>query len=254
MDVATFIGIIVGFSLVIAAIAFGGGIGIFFNIPAAMIVLGGTLGITLIRHSLSEFIGMAKVVKNAFFVKAWSYEHVFNLLIDFSNKARKEGILALEEDLYDLKDEFLAKALQMAIDGMEPDSIKEILEKEIDYLHERHQAGAEILETMGTFFPAMGMIGTLIGLVQMLRTISDPSTIGPAMAVALITTFYGAVGANLICLPIAGKLRARSKEETLIKEMIIVGVISIAMGENPRILEQKLHVFAPTSKRFSRFK
>jgi chemotaxis protein MotA len=253
MDAATFIGIIVGFSLVIMAIMFGGGIDIFFNIPAAMIVFGGTLGITLIRHSLHEVIGMAKVVKNAFFVKVWSYDYIVNLFLDMAHKARKEGILALEDDLQYLKDEFLVKALQMAIDGMDPESIKEILEREINYLQERHHSGAEILDTMGTFFPAMGMIGTLIGLVQMLRTMSDPSTIGPAMAVALLTTFYGAVGANLICLPMAGKLRARSKEETIIKEMIIVGVISLTMGENPRILEQKLHAFVPSSKRISRF-
>lgn len=253
MDVSTFIGIIVGFSLVISAIVFGGGIGIFFNLPAAMIVLGGTLGITLIRHSLNEVIGMARVVKNAFFVKMWSYEQVVDLFLDLAHKARKEGILSLDDELPNLKDEFLVKALQMAIDGIDPDSIKEILEREIDYLQERHHSGAEILETMGTFFPAMGMIGTLIGLVQMLRTMSDPSTIGPAMAVALLTTFYGAVGANLICLPMAGKLRARSKEESIIKEMIIVGVISLTMGENPRILEQKLHSFVPPSKRVSRF-
>jgi len=227
MDAATFIGIIVGFSLVVMAIMFGGGIDIFFNIPAAMIVFGGTLGITLIRHSLHEVIGMAKVVKNAFFVKVWSYDYIVNLFLDMAHKARKEGILALEDDLQYLKDEFLVKALQMAIDGMDPESIKEILEREINYLQERHHSGAEILDTMGTFFPAM--------------------------AVALLTTFYGAVGANLICLPMAGKLRARSKEETIIKEMIIVGVISLTMGENPRILEQKLHAFVPSSKRISRF-
>ncbi|MGC8718976.1 MAG: motility protein A [Thermodesulforhabdaceae bacterium] len=253
MDLATFIGIIVGFALVIIAIMFGGGISIFLNLPAAMIVIGGTLGITLIRHSLQEVIGMTKVVKNAFFVKTWRYENIVDLFIDFAYKARKEGILALENELEHLKDEFLVKALQMAIDGMDPESIKEILEREIDYLQERHSAGAEILETMGTFFPAMGMIGTLIGLVQMLRTMSDPSTIGPAMAVALLTTFYGAVAANLICLPMAGKLRARSKEESIIKEMIIVGIISLTLGEHPRIIEQKLHSFVPPSKRVSRF-
>lgn len=253
MDVATFIGIIMGFALVIAAIVFGGGIGVFFNLPAAMIVIGGTIGITLIRHSLHEVIGMAKVVKNAFFVRMWSYEHLVDLFLDFAHRARREGILVLDDELPKIKDEFLVKALQMAIDGVDPGSIREILEREIEYLQERHNSGAEILETMGTFLPAMGMIGTLIGLVQMLKTMSDPSTIGPAMAVALLTTFYGAVGANLICLPMAGKLRARSKEESIIKEMIIVGVISLATGEHPRILEQKLHSFVPPNKRISHF-
>ncbi len=254
MDLATLIGIITGFSLVLIAILLGGSILTFVDIPSVLIVFGGTIGITLTRHSLQEVIGMAKVVKHAFFVKLYSPEVIISKFLDFADKARKEGLLALEAELPNIDDEFIVKALQMAIDGMEPEMIKEVLETEIDYLQERHQAGAEILETMGTFFPAMGMIGTLIGLVQMLKTLSDPSTIGPAMAVALITTFYGAIGANLVCLPIAGKLKARSKEETMIKEMIIAGVIAITNGENPRIIEQKLHSFLPPSKRISRFK
>ncbi len=152
-----------------------------------------------------------------------------------------------------MDDPFVAKGLQLAIDGMEPESIREIMETEVGYLQERHKAGAEILTTMATFFPAMGMIGTLIGLVQMLKTMDDPSTIGPSMAVALLTTFYGAVAANLLCLPMAGKLRKRSQEEMLVKEMVIAGIISVANGENPRIVEQKLHSFMPPSNRESRF-
>ncbi len=253
MDLATLIGIILAFSLVLISIIMGSGLGLFINIPSLMIVVGGTLGATMVRHPLGEVIGMIKVVKNVFFTKTWSPEEVVDKFLDFADKSRKEGILALEAELPNLDDEFLIKGLQLAIDGAEPDAIREILETEIDYLQERHQAGAEILDTMGTFFPAMGMIGTLIGLVQMLQTMEDPSTIGPAMAVALLTTFYGAVGANLVCLPMAGKLRTRSKEETLIKEMIIAGVIGLANGENPRLLEQKLHAFLPPSKRVSRF-
>ncbi len=253
MDLATLIGIVLAFSLVLISIIMGSGLGLFINIPSLMIVVGGTLGATMVRHPLGEVIGMIKVVKNVFFAKTWSPEEVVDKFLDFADKSRKEGILALESELPNLDDSFLIKGLQLAIDGAEPDAIREILETEIDYLQERHQAGAEILDTMGTFFPAMGMIGTLIGLVQMLQTMEDPSTIGPAMAVALLTTFYGAVGANLVCLPMAGKLRTRSKEETLIKEMIIAGVIGLANGENPRLLEQKLHAFLPPSKRISRF-
>lgn len=253
MDLATLIGIVLGFSLVIISILMGSGLGLFINIPSAMIVFGGTMAATMIRHPLNEVIGMMKVVKHAFFTKVWSPEKIIERFLDFADKARKEGILALEADLPSVDDPFFAKGLQLAIDGMEPDAIREILETEIEYLQERHQSGAEILDTMGTFFPAMGMIGTLIGLIQMLQTMNDPSTIGPAMAVALITTFYGAIGANLVCLPMAGKLRARSKEETLVKEMIIVGIIGLANGENPRILEQKLHSFLPPSKRVSKF-
>jgi chemotaxis protein MotA len=139
------------------------------------------------------------------------------------------------------------------VDGLEPQSIQEILATEVGYLRERHQSGAEIFATMGNFAPALGMIGTLIGLVQMLQSMEDPSTIGPAMAVALLTTFYGSVLANLVCMPIAGKLRTRSKEETLVKEMILEGVVSLTKGENPRILEQKMLSFVPPKLRSSSF-
>ncbi|SFM47602.1 motility protein A [Thermodesulforhabdus norvegica] len=253
MDLATLIGIVLAFSLVLISIMMGSGLGLFINIPSLMIVVGGTMGATMIRHPLNEVIGMIKVVKNVFFTRVWTPERIVDQFLDFADKSRKEGILALEAELPNIDDPFFAKGLQMAIDGMEPDALREILETEIEYLQERHQNGAEILDTMGTFFPAMGMIGTLIGLVQMLQTMEDPSTIGPAMAVALLTTFYGAVGANLVCLPMAGKLRTRSKEETLVKEMIIAGIIGLANGENPRILEQKLHSFLAPSKRVSRF-
>jgi len=253
MDIATLIGIISAFALVFISILMGSGLGLFFNLPSLMIVIGGTLGATMIHYPLQDVFGVFKVVKNVFFTKVFSSEVVTDKFIDFSNKSRKEGILALENELSQIEDAFMSKGLQLAIDGMEPDAIREILEIEIDYLQERHRGGADILTTMATFFPAMGMIGTLIGLVQMLQTMSDPSTIGPAMAVALLTTFYGAVAANLVCLPMAGKLRKRSKEETLIKEMVITGIISIANGENPRIIEQKLHSFVSPHLRESRF-
>jgi chemotaxis protein MotA len=147
----------------------------------------------------------------------------------------------------------MKKGLQMSVDGLEPQSIEEILATEIDYLRGRHSLGAEIFATMGTFAPALGMIGTLVGLVQMLQSMDDPSSIGPAMAVALLTTFYGSMMANLVCIPIAGKLKARSKEETLIKEMVVEGVLSLTRGENPRILEQKMLAYMPPKLRKSNF-
>ena len=180
-------------------------------------------------------------------------DEVIKKFVDLGSKARREGILALESDVKDIPDEFLKKGLQMSVDGLEPQAIQEILITEVDYLRERHQLGAEIFSTMGTFAPALGMIGTLIGLVQMLQTMDDPSAIGPAMAVALLTTFYGSVMANLICMPVAGKLRSRSKEESLTKEMIIEGVLSLTRGENPRILEQKMLAFIPPKMRKSNF-
>ncbi|MCK8602433.1 flagellar motor protein [Desulfoferrobacter suflitae] len=254
MDIATFVGIVSAFALVLISIMLGSGLSLFFNVPSMMIVLGGTLGATMIHYPLKDVLSVFRVVRNVFFTKVWSTQEVIDKFIEFSNTSRKEGMLALEGDLVQVDDQFLSKGLQLAIDGMQPEAIREILEIEIDYLQERHRFGAEILDTMATFFPAMGMIGTLVGLVQMLQTMEDPSTIGPAMAVALLTTFYGAVAANLVCLPMAGKLRKRSREESLIKEMVINGVVAIANGENPRIIEQKLHSFVPPQARASRFK
>jgi chemotaxis protein MotA len=254
MDVATLAGIILGFALVLASIMMGSGLGLFFNIPSLMIVVGGAFGATMIHYPLKDVIGLVKVVKHVFLTRVLSTQDVIGKLLALSNKSRRNGTLALESELRQINDEFLAKGLQLLIDGMTPETIREILETEIDYLEERHRGGAEILGTMANFFPAMGMIGTLIGLVQMLQTMDDPGAIGPAMAVALLTTFYGAVAANLVCLPMAGKLRKRSKEETLIKEMMITGIISIAIGENPRIMEQKLHAFVAPNLRKSGFR
>lgn len=253
MDIATIVGIVSAFALVLISIMMGGGLGIFIDIPSVLIVFGGTIGATMINYPLGDVLSVVKVVKNVFFTKVWSTQEVVDRFVEFANKSRREGILALESEVPTLKDPFLVKGLQLTIDGMEPDSIRDILETEIEYLEERHKSGAEILTTMATFFPAMGMIGTLIGLVQMLKTMSDPSTIGPSMAVALLTTFYGAVAANLVCLPMAGKLKKRSQEEALVKEMIISGIVSVANGENPRVIEQKLHSFVAPNARKSRF-
>jgi chemotaxis protein MotA len=171
------------------------------------------------------------------------------MFINFANKSRREGILALEGEMKDVKGEFLKKGIQLSIDGLEPQEIRGILETETDFIRNRHQLGAEIFTTLGTFAPALGMIGTLIGLVQMLQSMDDPSKIGPSMAVALLTTFYGSIIANIICIPIAGKLKVRSKEEMLSKEMMIEGIISISNGDNPRILEQKLKAFIPVNQK-----
>jgi len=151
----------------------------------------------------------------------------------------------------DVTDEFLKKGVQLSIDGLEPQEIRDVLETEVDFIRTRHQLGAEIFATMGAFAPALGMIGTLIGLVQMLQTMDDPSSIGPSMAVALLTTFYGSIMANIVCLPISGKLKTRSKEEVLTKDLSVQGIIALANGDNPRILEQKLLAFLPPNQRES---
>ena len=251
MDIATILGIISAFGLVIIAIFMGGGIQLFINIPALMIVIGGTLGATMINYPLGDVIGVFNVVKKALFARNISVDEIIKRFLGFAKKSRKEGILSLEDEIKDVNDEFLKKGVQLSIDGLEPQEIKDVLETEVDFIRNRHQLGAEIFATMGTFAPALGMIGTLVGLVQMLQTMDDPSSIGPAMAVALLTTFYGSIMANIVCLPISGKLRTRSKEEVLAKEMSIQGIISISNGDNPRILEQKLLAFLPPNTRES---
>jgi chemotaxis protein MotA len=249
MDIATVLGIVSAFGLVLAAIFMGGGLNIFVNVPSLLIVVGGTVGVTLIAYPLKDFLGVLKVVQKALFTKHIPVDELIKRFAGFASKTRKEGILALESELKDVKDEFLKKGVQLSIDGLEPQEIRDILDTEIDYVRNRHQLGAEIFTTMGTYAPAMGMIGTLIGLVQMLQNMSDPSSIGPAMAVALLTTFYGSIMANICCMPVAGKLRARSKEEMMVKEMTIQGIISLSNGDNPRILEQKLLAFIPNNKK-----
>jgi len=243
MDIATLIGIVSGVGLVLIAILRGGGLSIFINVPSLMITLGGTLGATFINFPFSRVMGVMSVVKNAFFSKGVSPDEIIRELVNFATIARREGVLALEERISSLNDSFLQKGLQLAVDGTAPETIREILRTDIDYLESRHKVGQEIFTAMGTYAPAFGMIGTLIGLIQMLRTLDDPSKIGQGMATALITTFYGALLANLICLPIAGKLRMRSEEEIFSRELIIEGILSIQSGDNPRIVEEKLKAF-----------
>jgi len=166
---------------------------------------------------------------------------------------RKDGILALESEVGSIENKFMAKGLQMAIDGQEPAAIEDILYMEMDKVSERHTLGADMFTALGTYAPSMGMIGTLVGLVLMLQNMSDPSSIGPSMSIALLTTFYGALMANILCLPMAGKLKTRSKEELLIHEIILVGIQSLVAGENPRVMEQKLLGYLPPKERKSSF-
>ncbi|WP_456324314.1 motility protein A [Desulfonauticus submarinus] len=249
MDLATIVGIVLSFGLVAGAIVTGGSPMIFVNVPSMLIVIGGTIGATLVNYPLGHVLGVMGVIKNTFFAKGDSPTQVIERFIDYANRARREGILALEPLIKEAKDPFLQKGLQLTVDGLEPQTIQEILENEISYMEERHELGSEILSIMGAFAPAMGMIGTVIGLVQMLQSMNDPSSIGPSMAVALITTFYGAILSNLIFNPMAGKLKTRSKEERLVKEMILEGILSISKGENPRIVEDKLNSFIPPKMR-----
>ncbi len=186
MDLATIIGIVLSFGLVIGAIVMGGSPLVYLSAPAALIVIGGTIGATLVYYPLKNVLGIVGIIKNTLIPKTEDPSAIIDKFLEFANKARREGILSLEPALKEVEDQFLRKGLQLTVDGLEPETIKEILENDISYLEDRHSYGAEILETMGAVAPAMGMIGTVIGLIQMLNSMEDPSTIGPAMAVALI--------------------------------------------------------------------
>lgn len=254
MDLSTIIGIAVAFGLMLMAILQGGPLSIFINTPSILIVFGGTAGVTLVHYPFSDVMEAINVAKKTILYKETSINHMIAQLMEFANKARKEGILALQGAMEDVNDDFLVKAMQMAVDGQEPETLKSMLSTEIEYISQRHEKGATIFVSIAAYAPAMGMVGTLIGLVQMLQTMDDPGSIGPAMAVALLTTFYGAVIANVFCSPMAGKLQTRSQSEVLLKTLIIEGMQSILSGENPRIMEQKLHAFIAPKLRKSTFK
>lgn len=249
MDLGTVIGIVLSMGLVVSAILTGSSLIIFVSVPSFLIVIGGTLGAAMVNYPLSYIIGLIGVIKNTFFSSLDSPQDVIERFKDYANRARREGILSLEPLIKEIDDDYMRKGLQLTVDGLEPQTIQEILETEVSYLAERHATGADLVAVLGTLAPAMGMIGTVIGLVQMLQTMSDPSTIGPAMAVALLTTLYGAILANLVFNPMAGKLKARSKEEVLLREMIMEGILAISKGENPRIIEEKLNSFLPPRDR-----
>jgi chemotaxis protein MotA len=250
VDVASVVGIVSGVSFILLAMVLGGvPITTFLHLPSMMIVMGGTMAATLINYPLKDVLGVVSTVRHAFIFKEQSPKQLIKLLVVFATKARREGILTLESELETVTDPFLVRGVRLAIDGTAPELIKDILTTELSYVESRHTLGQGIFMMMGTFAPAFGMIGTLIGLISMLRALEDPSQIGQGMAVALITTFYGAFMANLLFLPLSGKLKARTNSEVLMKELVIEGILSIQSGDNPRIVEQKLKAFIAPSLR-----
>ena len=241
MDLATIIGIVLSIILVLAAIVMGGSPIMFVNVPSALVVVGGTIGTTLMRNPLATVLGTFGVVMKAFTIKVPEPIPLITQIVQLCKQARKNGMLALEN--VDIDYAFLGKGVGLGVDGVEPDQIRSILETDIRSTVGRHKRGQEVLQGMGAAAPAFGMIGTLIGLVQMLASMEDPSSIGPAMAVALLTTLYGAMLANVICLPLADKLKVRSQEEALSMMVCLEGVLGMVNGENPNQISQKLKSF-----------
>jgi chemotaxis protein MotA len=247
MDIATLIGIIGGFALIIVSIVMGSPISAFLNAPGLTIVIGGTIMATLIMQRLKVVLGAFKVAGKAFLIQSESPEEIKKRMVDLAAKAKKDGMLALEKE--EIPNKFLARGIKMAVDGMPPEDIVSSLETDLDVLLRRHETGQRVFRFMGSTAPSMGMIGTLIGLVQMLRSLDDPANIGPSMAVALLTTFYGAVLAFLVFIPISEKLKDRTDQEALIKELIIDGIKGITKGLSPRVLDDRLVSFLEPAKR-----
>ena len=241
MDLATVIGVVVCSVLIVASVVLGGSPLMFVNIPSVLIVVGGTVGATLTRNSMAEVAGTANVVSKAFQHRLLMPVEIIERIVELSRKSRKEGMLALENE--DCGYDYLKKGVGLAVDGLEQQEISKILTNDLQGMMSRHQRGKEILEGMGQAAPAFGMIGTLIGLVQMLASLEDPSTIGPAMAVALLTTLYGALLANVVFLPLADKLKARSREEVMLMSVCLEGVLALAEGDNPNAIDQKRRAF-----------
>lgn len=252
MDIATILGIVSGCAVIIWAMALGGSLLIFWDVPSVAITVGGMLASTFIQFSLPQCLSIFSVVKKTFVTKIPSATELMTKMVEYATINRRDGALALEQEIGKLRDAFFAKALQLIVDGQNPDDIRDFLSMEIQYMQDRHSTGKKILEYMGAAAPAFGMVGTLIGLVQMLRNLSSPDEIGAGMAVALITTFYGAILANLLFLPLAGKLGIYSKAETTAKEMIVEGVCAIAKGDNPTVVREKLQVFVSQHKRIDK--
>ncbi len=247
MDIATLIGLLGGMALVASAIILGGSALMFVSIPSLMIVVGGATAATLIKFSLSHFINSIKVAIHAFRFKTSTPEELILTANELADISRKKGVLAL--DSYETPDPFLSRGVQMLADGYKPDFISKALKEDMEQSLERHMVGQKIFRALGESAPAFGMIGTLIGLVQMLNTLSDPQSIGPAMAVALLTTLYGALIANLIALPIAEKLELRSNQEVANQQLIIEIITCIQQGHSPRLMDEVLEAYLPHSKR-----
>ena len=247
MDLATIIGIVGAFGIVIYAMILGGDISLFVNVPSLLIVLVGSVFAVMMKFGLSQFLGAAKIAVKAFSFKLDAPQAIISEVVELADIARKGGLLSLEGK--EVSNDFLGRGIQLLVDGHDPDVVRTLLNKDMKQGEARHSWGQKIFEALGDVAPAMGMIGTLIGLVAMLANMSDPKTIGPSMAVALLTTLYGAMLATMFALPLADKLALRSEEEGTIKSLIIDALLAIQSGQNPRVIESMLKTYLPESKR-----
>jgi chemotaxis protein MotA len=241
MDFASIFGLFAGVTLIFLAIREN--FFLFLSAPAAMITFGGAFAATCLHFPIGDVMKVMKIVSKVFFTRPHNPYDAVETIVGLAEKARREGFLALEAELANVNDEFLKRGVQNVIDGVSRDEIKDTLTKQLEFLAARHESGQEILVSIGTYTPAFGMAGTLIGLVIMLYNLDDPKKVGPGMALAIITTMYGVLAAYLFLIPMAGKLKVRAQQEAIIKEVTIEGIISLHAGEAPRLMREKLHAY-----------
>jgi chemotaxis protein MotA len=252
MDIATVIGLLAGFGLIFTSIAMGGGggLGAFIDIPSAMITVGGSIAALFINFPMNVCFSSLSVIKKCFLTKVPESKAVIAQFKELAVVVRKDGMLALEKELENIDDDFMKRGLEIVISGAEENQIRNVLETELAAIEARHMIGKKIVESTGAAAPAFGMIGTLVGLVQMLQSLDDPSKIGGGMATALLTTLYGAIIANVACIPLAGKLETRSQEEVASRELMISGICALAQGLAPRAVEDNLVAYlSPKSRK-----
>lgn len=247
MDLATLVGLLGAMGLIVTTMLMSGDLGMFLNAPSIVIVLGGSTFAVMAKFGLGQFLGAMKVAGKSFKTKVDDPAELIDEIVELADAARKGGLLSLEGK--EVSNEFLQKGIQLLVDGHDPEVVKTLLSKDRTLAEERHASGAQIFAALTGMAPAMGMIGTLIGLVAMLANMDDPKSIGPAMAVALLTTLYGAVLANAVTDPIADKLKLRAGEEAMIKNLVIDALLAIQGGQNPRVIDSMLRTYLPEGKR-----
>lgn len=250
MDIATLVGLLMVLALLVGSVIIGGGSFMaFVDVPSILVVLGGSIAAVLICFPLKSMVVAPLVAKKVFLNKSQDIPALIQTLVSLAETARREGLLALEAKLDEIDNDFIKLGIQMAVDGSQPEVIEDVLRSAMESLSARHADGKAIIDQIGRFAPAFGMIGTLMGLIMMLGNMSDPSSIGAGMAVALITTLYGAVVSNGVFLPFAEKLAYLHKNEVRAMDIIVRGIMAIQSGENPRVVEQKLKTFLAPKQR-----
>ncbi len=251
MDIGTIIGFLFGFLCIGIAIMMHGSLADFVDIPGALVAFGGSFSALFICFPMKKVLGVFGVVKNCFLVKLGNPHEEIQRFTELSTVARRDGLLALEKNVTEIKDPFLKRGLEMVIDGAAKERLEQVLSIEVNAIQERHKVGKKIFDQLGASLPAFGMVGTLVGLIQMLHELNDPTKIGAGMAVAMVTTFYGAFVANMVFLPLSAKLETRSKEEVALRELMIHGLVGMVEGESPRELAAKLTAYLSPKARTS---